>query len=751
MGDKLLPKRERDLILTKKNFAKIAIAKAIRTLSKSKTFRNSQVVRLAYFRLPQNVRIRIRTQFYQNSFTSFSNFGEGSFPQQVIINSNLDLLSVEEFLRNFHADQRDFHYTCEVRENLVGDATFIEKPTDSNATTMSTFDFWDTLIGRYIPAESIKKSVLMKISFDIWEKNHYLNPRVQVEELYARRVEIESELINLKGEARIADVYRKILDDFDLTESDSFFYAKLEGELEIRFTQTLPEIFAYFDQCESRKGIISDYYGEKPTLQSIINRHSSNPKTQYDVVVSSEHLTTKRDAGKLFSFAGIEDTGSWMHIGDNPVSDGENASRIGARTTLVNRLHLTAWNGHAPNMDELADELSLSIGHGSGTSFLSDLSVICYTLITSGLEEAIKNNKKKVVYLSREGWILADSHKRLISILDPYQISNIEGVHFECSRASTFFASYADDIEAGLMAMSYQYPFSSGTSISESMGLTEKLAHQVKSEIGISTQINTKVVWTKLSEKTRECIKDYLSEQASFIRGYLKDLNISPENSILCDVGWRGTIQDSLSRIVGEDFDGVYLGLYRPFENSTSKGRKTGVLIDENSATNLVPFLNFFGPLERAMTIPGYQVLRYENQGNKLKIKPVLTDSFDGPSSARNKLIDNSFEVVSNLVFKKLSGLGIFGNESTYFAAKTLLNWYTKPTFAHSSTWFSEGHRESFGVTEGQHYFHPSQPRSNEFYPLTELKLGRIIQQSQWPEGFISWMTTSIKHGGSND
>ena len=751
MGDKLLPKRERDLILSKKNIAKIAVAKAIRTLSKSTTFRNSQVVRSAYFMLPQSIRIRIRTQFYQNSFPSFSNFGESSFFEQTNVYSNLNLVSAEEFLRNFHADQVDIHYICEVRKNLVGDAMFIEKPLDSKAITMTTFDFWDTLIGRYIPAESIKKSVLMKISFDIWEKNQYLNRRVQVEELYARRIEIESELINSNGEARIADVYRKILDDFDLTESDSFFYAKLEGELEIRFTQALPEIFAYFDRCDRRKGIVSDYYGEKPTLQSIINRHSSNPETEYDVVVSSEHLTTKRDAGKLFSFAGIEDTSSWMHIGDNPVSDGENASRKGASTTLVNRSHLSAWNGHAPNMDELADELSSSIGHGSGTSFLSDLGVICYTLITSGLEEAIKSNKKKVVYLSREGWILADSHKRFISILDPYQISNLECVHFECSRASTFFASYADDIEAGLVAMSYQYPYSSGTSVSESMGLTEKLAHLVKSEIGISTQMNTKVVWTKLSEKTRERIKDYLSEQASFIREYLKDLDISPENSILCDVGWRGTIQDSLSRIVGKDFDGVYLGLYRPFENSISKGRKTGILIDENSGTNLVPFLNFFGPLERAMTIPGYQVLRYENQGNKLKIKPVLTNSFDGPSSARKKLIDDSFEEVSNLVFKKLSGLGIFGKDSSYFAAKTLLNWYTKPTFAHSSAWFSEGHRESFGVTEGQHYFHPSQPRSNELYPLTELKLGQIIQQSQWPEGFISWMTTSIKYGESNE
>jgi hypothetical protein len=751
LGDKLLPKRERDLILSKKNFAKIAAVKAIQTLSKSTTFRNSRVVRSAYFRLPQNIRIRIRTQFYQNSFSSLSNFGDASFSEQIIINSNLDLLSVEEFLRNFLDNQKDFDFICEVRKNLVGDATFIEKPTDSNTTTMATFDFWDTLIGRYVPAESIKKSVLMKISFDIWKKNHYLNSRMKVEELYARRVEIEAELINLKGEARIVDVYRQILDDFDLNESDSSFYAKLEGELEIRFTQPLPEIFAYFDQCDRKKGIVSDYYGENPTLRSIINRYSSNPKTQYDVVVSSEHLATKRDAGKLFSFAGIEDASSWIHIGDNPVSDGENASRKGARTTLVNRLHLSAWNGHAPNMDELADQLSSSIGHGSGTSFLSDLSVVCYTLITSGLEEAIKTNRKKIVYLSREGWILADSHKRLISILEPYQISNIESVHFECSRASTFFASYADDIEAGLMAMSYQYPFSSGTSISESMGLTEKLAHLVKSEIGISAQINTKVVWTKLSEETRQCIKDYLSEQASFIREYLKDLDISPENSILCDVGWRGTIQDSLSRIVGRDFDGVYLGLYRPFEDSISKGRKNGVLIDENSGTNLVPFLNFFGPLERAMTIPGYQVLRYENQGNKLKIKPVLTDSFDGPSNARKKLIDDSFEEVSDLVFKKLSGLGIFGNESTYFAAKTLLNWYTKPTFVHGSTWFSEGHRESFGVTEGQHYFHPSQPRSNEFYPLTELKLGRIIQQSQWSEGFIAWMTTSIKYGGSNE
>lgn len=730
---------------------KSVLVKIIRTLSKSTTFRNSSVVRSAYFSLPQSIRIRIRTQFYQNTFSTLSTFTENNLPEHNVELSNLDLPTIESFLRNPHAKPSEMTFSCNIRQNLVGDALFTEIPEEFSETNTVSFDFWDTLIGRYVPAESIKKSVLMRLSFDIWKKNLYLNSRLRVDELYARRIEIESVLVNHKGEAHVLEVYKKLLEDFGLTTEEATFYAKLECHLELRFTQTLPEVFDYFDRCGVRKVIISDYYGESTTLRAIIDSQTSNSKTKIDVIVSSEHFATKRDAGKLFTSAVIESSSSWVHVGDNPVSDGENSVLHGAKAVLVNRVPLSAWNGHSPNLETLVDELPASIGQGNGTSFLSDLGVVCYTLITSALEESIKTGKKKIVYLSREGWILADSHKRLVSLLDPYEIFNLEGVHFECSRASTFFPSYSKNVEDGLRAMSHQYPYSSGTSISESMGLAEDLAHQVKAEIGISTQLKTKVIWNKLSQNTREAIEDYLSTQANLVREYLKDSDITPENSILCDIGWRGTIQDSLSRIVGENFDGVYLGLYLPFENSLSKGKKMGVLIDESTSTNLVPFLNFFGPLERAMTIPGYQVLRYEKLGSKLKITPVYTDSFDGPSKARKKLIDESFVDVSNLVFKKLSGLGVFGSDSATFASRTLHNWYTNPTFAHSSVWFSEGHRESFGVTEGQHYFHPSQPRSNELHPLTELKMSRIINQSQWSQGFVSWITSSTSKGATND
>ncbi len=713
-------------------------------------FRNSYLIRTVYFRLPITLRIKIRTYIYRSTFAASTTNGNNLYSEE-IENFNLDLSEVEFFFRHLN-NIEDIRLSAEPRSNLVGDAIFVNEDAVTQLGGNLSFDFWDTLFGRYVPAEAIKKSVFIKLSFDIWKKNQYRNERLSVAELYARRVEIESELVKNKGEAQVKVVYEEVLNSFGIPISEASHFVELEGELEVRFAQPLPTIFDSFELSEPGKLIISDYYGTKETISAIIDSCVSGSKKEYDVIVSSEHLSSKRDSGKLFQSAGVANSELWLHIGDNPSSDGQNAENHGARVELVKRLPLTVWNSHDSSVDELADALPFSISEGNGGAFLSDLGVVTYTVVTSAFEEAIKAGKKKVVYLSREGWILSSSHTRLLSILIPYEIFNIQGQHLECSRASTFFPSFWENVEEGLEALSFQYPISNGESISQSMGLTDALAHQVKLELGFSEKVKTRNVWSLLSETTRAAIKEYLREQATLIKTYLKILDITPENSILCDVGWRGTIQDSLSRILGRDFEGIYLGLYSPFANVVSKGRKTGILVDENTSTNMIPFLNFFGPLERALTIPGYQVLRYENDSSGTIVKPVYSNKFDGPSNARNELITSSFDQVSELVFKKLSGLGVFGLESRVFASKTLLNWYKKPTFAHSSTWFSEMHREGFGVSSGQHYFHPLLRRSEDFYPITKLKLNRIIRDSQWPEGFISWVANPESKGaGKHD
>lgn len=601
-----------------------------------------------------------------------------------------------------------------------------------------SFDFWDTLIGRNRPAEGVKRNTALKISLNEWAKTQN-NKRIDAQALHQLRIESESKLVSKYGEANL----RKALEistaeaGINISQEELESYVASEIESEKMHTSGFKNFIDLLPHLRSEeKFIISDHYMSSANLLAIANFNQLFIK-DFKIIVSSEYGKTKRDNGKLFSEAGLADKANWIHVGDNQYSDIRAASDKGARPILIKRTNTTSWNEHELDIKLLAKDLKKAHYASDSAEYLLFLSTICYGLITFAIEKAVEKSKSKIVYLSREGATLSEAHSILESLLPK---RNIEFTYLPISRAASVFSSFNGDTASALDSIEKQYPFISGHALCETMALEDNLRIKLLREIPPYQRIQTSKVLRKIPKELQVEISKYHQQQFALLRELLSQNKIDPENSIVCDLGWRGTINDAMSRISGQEFTGVYLGLLAPWNRNNEFTSKFGMLFDETRATNSVEFLNFFGPLERVFNLKSNQVKSYVDKNSE--IYPNYVTASDGPSEERSEIFEKHFEEVLTAVYTDLNSIGLFGYESAPFLLEFIKNWYRNPSAVAAEIWFGESHREGFGVTGDVNYSHSSESLLN-LRTLNEFNF--LAQKSGWPEGFLAWVINSLK------
>jgi HAD superfamily hydrolase (TIGR01549 family) len=688
------------------------------------------LVRMFYF-LPAKMRLSLRRRFSAGRTIVF--------PGVAYTNHERELLFAVNSLETM---------PFEKQSNYSGDLDWAPRPlkaslgnseiecTEVSSLSFHTvsFDFWDTLVGRIRPAESVKRLTALRASFLDWKLRGFSGQRTSAAELHIKRNDEETRLVNAKGEASAGPVLKKMIEELNQGVSwESLLTAEVEDEIEFTMPLVSPE--EVMNWQAGKRVVVSDHYLDQKSLRLIAQAHQLEQPFQ-EFFVSSEMGKTKRDQGRLFAEAGLGPDASWAHIGDNPSSDVHNAKTQGASAFLSRRNRATSWNGRDMNVSNMADDITLHLGADGAAGFLVELSGISYGLVSFAIEEALRLGKEEVVYLSREGETLTIAQNSLREVFEEFDLPWLPAKHMPVSRISSFFPSFGEDLESAFTKLSHQYPVMTGRAIQKTLGLPEELADLIRIQIGFEEQVRTTTIVSRLSSGLRLEVGSYLKSQKHNLQKLMNDRSISPERTLLGDLGWRGTIQDSLSRIAGSYFSSVYLGLFRSMDGSKADSNKLGLLFDESKGRPAPRELTFFGPLERAFTISCSQVIRYENHNGE--ISPVVSNSEDAPSAHRATAMKTGFPQAVKETARALISAGLFGSESSQFVTRLLQNWILRPSAFQASTWFDESHAEGFGVGDSVHYAvtDPSEIWAGPSRGATALE---GLRSSLWPQGYLAW------------
>jgi hypothetical protein len=607
-----------------------------------------------------------------------------------------------------------------------------------------TCDLWDTLIGRDRPAEATKRESALLVSFLDWKNNDYESNRILPTQIHKLRNKIESEIYKQGSQPKVREVLQRTFSQSSIFGVDFNEISDFEVRQEIIHSYPVNSIVDLVSK--DIQYVISDHYYSSSDLKNIVTSLiSSATRADLEIHSSADYGVTKAMDGKLFSvLIKKELMKDWEHIGDNAWSDIECSRKLGAKPSLVKPVLGSSWNQHEIDVELMAREMSESLSLGELGKYLCDVSTIAYGLVSFAIEEAVSNKVGKVLYLSREGELLTTAHKLLNKHLSKYAIPEIQPIHIPCSRSSMLLASYGpDQIKEALHEISLQYPRMTIKTFTSTMGLSTELSIDVIEgfKFNQSTLHSTKSIYGDLPEVLRERITHEVGENRKRLKSLLSQLDLSNGDYVVCDVGWRGSIQDSIERLIGKRIQGTYLGVRRPLKSGVGNRNKYGLLFDEVRNIPASSIFDFVGPIERAFTISDRQVAGYEEMSDG-SIVPTYSQNPEKISDWRIEANEAHFGKVFEAASIKWLSCGVFGIETKQAVEAVLKDWQSKPNIYHCDLWFSEKHGEDFGAGENVHYV-IEEPSNKWLGTGGKKEVLRAMRLSAWPSGYIRW----ISHG----
>ena len=473
-------------------------------------------------------------------------------------------------------------------------------------------DLFDTLILRTVHPEHVKKLASKRLCRELALKSH-------PESLYQLRAQIERDLCK-KNEFNGFDP------DFNFDVFATVIYGELNriepealGRLCLaEFTETVCAIESQVETAVQRldpsvagllrefdsQGIpiygVSDFYLPRRMILDFLKKHHVESLFR-DVFVSSESLLTKR-SGRLYDLV-LQSIGVEPHlvlmIGDNEHADYVMARQKGINTHIVNRSEQRKfYHDHFVefgNIDTVRKRLTRaelaktdgSFQPGSHEVHFQHLALTLWGFVHKLHTILTHRGARDVFFCSREGWFL----RKLFDIYQEYEGgrgSLVRSHYLMVSRRSTLLPSLGPLEEEDFPALFPQYHRISLSDFLLSLNFNadeiSRLSTSLKvdpdtplenfPESDVFRRLRRDVSFQAAYEKKR-------AQQRRNFRLYLDREGIDVANGELhlVDVGWKGTIQDNIFRLVdkGATIRGYYLGLIG-MPDSVPNNTKVGVL-----------------------------------------------------------------------------------------------------------------------------------------------------------------------------
>jgi HAD superfamily hydrolase (TIGR01549 family) len=633
-----------------------------------------------------------------------------------------------------------------------------------------SFDFFDTLVCRFV---SKPENLFIEAGRRIASEGLFSMSLSPLEFYSTRIAGQESACMRALAAGRSPEIsIKEIYEALAPVLKDPVRAMQIEKETERDLCYVNPytaSLVKYVSSLGYRTAIISDTYLSSGDLKEILSRNRLDPNLFDFVVASNEAGCTKRDGGGLFRAALSEfgiSGGEMLHIGDNFASDVEAASKFGISGLFY--YQKTIQQGEILRSECALDALShpraislnslrlLSARRYASNDTFEDgaftFGPVLARFADWSLDLFSRAGVKLVLALMREGELLGELLRRAAAANGV----NLTVVPCYISRKSTALASLHNGITSGkLYELLTGGPLLRIRDALTILGVSRE-AEQYLSRETLFKEINSKelldsVVNLVLGGKNlRTQIERMAAERHTLAFGYLSGM-IGEERCIgVLDLGWSGSIQRSISRILrngGKHVKtvGCYLSTTPragrlPLEGGEAHGF-TGQLLTRGNLVMEVPILAPIGGTE------GY----VRNADGR--VVPLLGPcQIDG---AEKNLKDNLREGILAfqehwLALKSLKGPRVFHADALAEIdsqnAPILLRLIDYPTKMEAMRLGSLHHDENYGDS----YTRPLCDPVHEKVFRTQGMEGLFLTNCKWPQAVIARDTPRLMNGLSN-
>lgn len=470
------------------------------------------------------------------------------------------------------------------------------------------WDYFDTIATRTVEPEYVKRLSAARLA-------DALGNGLSAEEIYQARFRAEARLCRESAdggrdlEFRFSEMADALHAELSRPDPDGqrepvsldreafvqLFY-DLEVGLEKQVQQAVPEVadaIRATKQAGLTNVIVSDFYLDADAERSFL-AHFGLLDQFSDVFVSSTDRYVKN--GGFFPQV-LEKLhlkpGQVVMVGDHPIKDQQPAEKAGMYAILVGD-----YDGQkASYRAMLRGHLSLSAQEKKLSSIVSDagvpfaeFSLTLYRFIARLSRAARRDGVRTLHFLSREGEFLRELFERYQQRLLPSQ--SIKTDYLIASRRSTFLPSLRPLDKEDFSTLLSQYYHLSAVEFLNNFGFTSEEIAQVRAECRYDFHKRQHpFAWSKVAQAVfrspafnRLYEEKRLGQKKEF-SAYLSSLGIDSSSDtpvFLVDVGWKGTIQDHVTRAFDAAFPlhGYYMGLFHP-TGVTWRNSKDGLLFAE--------------------------------------------------------------------------------------------------------------------------------------------------------------------------
>ena len=447
------------------------------------------------------------------------------------------------------------------------------------------FDIFDTLLTRpLLNPETVKEIIAERIGSETGQKYLEMRPLAEVQ---ARQEK--------KSDVNLDEIYQQMAKLSDISEEDLQQLKSWEEEIEDAILRPRPEAIELFREAVTAGkpiALVSDTFHRREFLEDCLNKRGIEG---YDKLFASSELGSRKDGGKLYD--SVLETyslqpGSFLMIGDNERSDFQIPTDIGIQNIhLLKPVEIARGLPRFSNLvnqfeqtGSIHDEITLGMVIQKNFAPITfqdinpewlveiDAYNIGYSLVgpllTSFAQWLIANSQEdgidRLYFLSREGKII----KKIYDIWAESVEDAPDSIYLEISRRAISMAAVEnlDDILKIASTSYHANHLANFLKTRYGLALTPDKWAEINEEFNLFADTDIVVADSEIDHLVPlltflqpDIISKAKFELVGFLH-YLEDKHFSEkDHSAVVDIGFGGTIQSYLNKLLGYKIHGYYL------------------------------------------------------------------------------------------------------------------------------------------------------------------------------------------------
>lgn len=528
----------------------------------------------------------------------FGNFIKNIIENKEFLSTNIDIeKELTKLTRKSNLISELHHKSLNIFSN-IGDACE-ELHYQIKKHDVISFDIFDTLLVRAVKHpqdifELMNEKVNEIIGYEIDFK---------LERKEAEKLAFHDSISKGEGETTFNLIYEYLSKKLKLNENQTQSIKQLELNMETEFLYKRNSGYLAYEYARALNKkiiIVSDMYLEEEFLKMILEK---NGYKNYEKIYVSSVYKEKKHSGKLFDFV-LKDyekySGRILHVGDNLIADVQKAKEKGLKpfhlVKSVEKFETTPLFNNFWKKDKERRTLtfrtlgSLIIEKMFSNSYSKDFDrsyfggkahifgygafgLLLFGYVKWLIENSIKDGKEELYFLARDGKIMKEAY----DIIAPLYENAPKSHYLLCSRRSVnvaklkTFSDIKSLMKVDFAKNSFKHLLENRFGISPNNLNDEELE---KNGINLNTIVTMNDSF--LVESYLHYLQDVILENAKEEReNYLDYLNeigyLNDSKKAIVDIGYAGTMQESLFQLTNIKVDGYYLITFRQALNRVIK------------------------------------------------------------------------------------------------------------------------------------------------------------------------------------